>query len=103
MGTVAELLATEDKWTKGAYALDANGLVVTTTSTQAQCFCLAGAMIHLGYTNKQARRFLIDNGLVESDLGLSMGFNPWRAIVSWNDKKGRTYSEVIDLVRKAGI
>ena len=100
-----ELLA--KGWTQGAWARDGEGQDVFTDSETATCFCLAGASTR----TRSGVQKLIPNALlraldcVEPDLAgrydKSNDFTVRLIIVRWNDRPGRTQSEVLALIDRA--
>lgn len=85
-----EVLSSEDKWTKGAFARDINDHSIPAVSQEAVKWCLTGALSKI-YTEA--------NGIEVSDF-----YNRITKIVGipekWNDE--HSYKEVIELVKKIG-
>jgi hypothetical protein len=93
----AELV--EKGWTQGAYARDANGQVVTTSSPNAVTFCASGAVFRADYDlnagGARSDTFDAFAALYGKDTGIS------DALAQWNDQPGRTVAEVAARFRKA--
>jgi len=85
-----ELLADPANWTKGSYALDAEGHHVTTDDPSAVCFCTVGAIFRCyGHNDNNAYAKVQE----------ACGGN----IAAWNDRPYRTHAEVIDLLRQLDV
>ena len=95
---VTQLLADPSRWTHKANARDARGYAITANDPAAKSWCLHGAMHHCyGYGTS---KFSAAHARVEQLLDARR----YRGgLIAWNDTPGRTYDEVMDLVRRAGV
>jgi hypothetical protein len=97
-------------WMQKSWAKDKNGCIVKEISDGAVCFCLDGGIRRIlpwpnannngGMIDMFRRRDIIRNVLQEaikpdvySDSALDL--------IDWNDKPGRTFQNVIDVIDKA--
>lgn len=87
--SVRELLANPARWTQGPFARDASGTAVSPGTDEACSFCLVGAVYRV-YGNMDLHTLIPH---------LPAGMT----VPEFNDTKGRTHAEVLDLVVKAGI
>jgi hypothetical protein len=76
-----------EKWTQGAYALNAEGHSVSAKSKDACRWCLSGAISSASYNIWETARFL-------------HFFIGW-GLIDWNDAPERTFEDVIALLDKA--
>ncbi len=85
-----ELLATPDKWTKGAFARDRFGEVVEANSPDAVCFCIHGAMgrCYRGYSEQ------LDQLRAKLDVAV---------VMDWHDAPERTHEEVLAVLKELDI
>lgn len=86
-----ELIDKPEKWTKGAFARDANGYRATTNFKEAVCYCIHGALgvAYDGIYTAEAER-------IRRRLGLTN-------LVGWNDAPERTWQEVYNLLKELDI
>lgn len=80
-------------WTQGVLARDASGNAVYPFSSEAECFCIAGA----------ARGCLSDDKIDEfrkACLNIIGSAPYWNALADWNDAPGRTQAEVVALAER---
>jgi hypothetical protein len=92
--TVLELFEGHpERWTKGAFAKNANGDCRMTCDPEAVCFCLLGGLtLVYGYnlgTAEKAEQLQIPKGYTGVD--------------DFNDAPGTTFEMVLEVVRKAGV
>jgi hypothetical protein len=80
-------------WTKNAYARNAAGTIVESSSKNAVAWCLAGA-VFAAYATKA------DRDAAFTKLALVM---PDPGYIHWNDAPERTQTEVVALAERAGI
>lgn len=95
--TVAELLDSPEKWTKGAIARDENGDdSIWEHDSKARCWCLTGA-VFLCYgcpsfsVLEKLENILADEGFGDCEVS------------TWNDAPERTFEDVRRVIEKAGI
>jgi hypothetical protein len=81
----------ERGWCKNDYAVDEEGLSVLPTNPRATNFCAVGALRSLG---------LHIDLFIEAERALSSQIG-WEVVVDWNDKRGRTKQDVLDLYDQA--
>ena len=94
-----ELLDSEEKWCKGANARDKDGNIVDPTSSTAKQWCINGALC-------RCYRKVADMGAAANKLSkLLTGRISWPGgpYISWQDKKGRTFEEVHQLLKEADV
>jgi hypothetical protein len=98
---------TETGWTQGAFARDANGRpngINHVTGERCACYCLSGAVdratnILFGEDGGWNITHAADTFLTEL---VQQKFSPeLRSYIEWNDQKGRTVKEVLDLLDDA--
>lgn len=83
------LIDTPEKWTQGAYALDANGKSTDPKSDVAVCFCISGAFWRIDW-----------------DKGAPDGFSAFKRAagrypVDFNDDPGTTHADILAAFDKA--
>lgn len=116
--TVAELLNDPSKWTREAYARNANGEAITARSPDAVCWCLTGALLRV-FSTADTRYGSRDLQLAEAEeklyeaLRTEPDWEKYRAdrrkdrdvfnLAAWNDAFGRTFADVRRLVEQAGV
>lgn len=106
-----------EKWIKGSMAHNANGEHVDVASDDAECFCLAGAILKASYNldvipykiiNLEEHEYIEEH--VTSTTGKILRKNlpeaftkkyPFIGFVAFNDRNETTYEEVINLVQKS--
>jgi len=88
------LLSDESKWTKDAWARDANGDRCQPNSKNAVCWCLVGALTKIA----KDRSDTVLHTIFKLTTGRRFGLN---AVVRWNDAKKRTFADVKALIAKA--
>jgi hypothetical protein len=96
--TVAELLESPERWTKGKAWGTANGQHAMGRD-EATCFCVIGAIAYIYGDCPEGtvgKRSLLMRKKVEFEANTCY-------LASWNDAPERTHEEVLDVVRKAGI
>lgn len=81
---------TPEKWTKGHYALNANGKPVSEQGDEAVCFCTAGALNRAG-----------DNGYVKQKLARLAEDRGYMGVANFNDANRTTHADVMALFDKA--
>ena len=90
-----ELFADEKRWTKGAYARDAEGVGVSVKSFGASCFCLSGAIIKIhGSKEYGPGRQVYEK--IQKYIGHSI-------VSSWNDAPDRTIEDIQKLCNELDI
>lgn len=87
-----ELLATPDKWTRGADARDKDDNPVRSRDREACCWCAVGA-IKACYWPFEVQDATFNR--LTSAIG--------RLIEEWNDAPGRTHAEIIAMLKKADV
>lgn len=88
---LSDVLSDESKWTKGAMARLANGVVTSALDENATLFCLVGGMIKVTKEGKLSWEELYE--FVRRDL---KGY----PVSVWNDSALRTWKEVAEVVKK---
>ena len=89
---VEDVLDLPSKWCQGAIAKNDRGDSVDYCDSSATSWCLLGAVLKVGFYFSDDSNELID--LIDK-------FIPVGGIERWNDHKGRTYDEVMDIVNIA--
>jgi len=92
---ILDVLSSEDKWTKGFYAKDAEGHPVETYHPDACSFCLVGAVLVCGPSSSE--RNTIMKALYQALTG-SYGEVP-----KFNDDPETTFEDIVSLVKEAGL
>lgn len=92
---IRELLSDEGKWTKGAYARNANGEDCYASSPDAVCWCLDGAAMKCYTTLEYNNICGILNRATKQRF--HCGY------ISWQDAPERTFAEVKALVEELDI
>lgn len=85
-----ELREHPERWTQGRDARDSRGAGVDYSDPSAVCWCLAGHVDRRGDVNA----YVAFRVLLRRFIGNSV------TPVSWNDTKGRTVDEVIELCER---
>lgn len=89
---IKELLSDNTKWCKKHCALDINGLPTESSSPEAVCWCLFGAMRKCyGRDDKFGEIWVT----IESAIGQSA--------THWNDYQNRTFADVKALVERLDV
>jgi hypothetical protein len=92
---VKTLLDSPDKWTKGEFARDNEGRVITLHSSDACAFCLSGA----------AMRVTLNGHLIGheryTDVREALQTAIGTPIITFNDGFFTTYEEIIEAIDKA--
>jgi hypothetical protein len=87
-----ELLSDSSKWTQGASARDARGYSLDPREPNAVCWCITGALcVCYKDFNERTNKVKTLNDVLKSRA-------PY-----WNDTPGRTYDEVVTLLRELDI
>ena len=94
--TMQELLTTEDQWTQGAYARDAEGRACAVGYTFVCRWCLVGA-IHRCYPQDLGLAVI---AAITDAMGL---YNLMDNLVEWNDEPERTFAEVRELIERLDV
>jgi hypothetical protein len=90
--TVLELFEGHpERWVKGSEARSEYGHMCRPTHKAAVCWCLVGALSFV-YRNE-----------VEHWQAMRRVFQFVKSIRTWNDDSNRTFDELLDLVRRAGV
>lgn len=113
LNAVDEKFSSPDKWTKGAYACDANGKSCMESNVTAACYCLVGCVIAVDPDPKY-ENLLSDLGrltikYLEKIAMENFSYNPThpldsyikRAFYLWNDAPERTFADVKNLLKVA--
>lgn len=88
------LFDTPDKWTKGAFAREADGRAVTTINTRATCWCFMGGLERVCFERYHDR--VVANVLYK--IGATIGLN---SIPGWNDRATTTFEDVKAVIHGA--
>ena len=91
-----ELLSDPGKWTQGAGARSGNGGVVLGSDVTAVCWCVIGAIGKCYPSNAESLAAM-------HKVWLELNKNGFDGIANWNDDPGRTYEEVVEVLRKADV
>lgn len=84
-----ELIATPERWTKGALARDEHGIEVPTCCDDAYCWCMGGAISAVSENGSVYRSW----GVVERIVSMH--------IDKFNDAPERTHAEVLEAFDRA--
>jgi hypothetical protein len=103
INAVDEKFSSEDKWTKGSYAKDANGNKVGELHPNATCWCLDGCIIsltaELPYPSASIANKLGKNTLDYLQKILENNFNSQVYMRHlWNDAPERTFADIKNLL-----
>lgn len=92
---VRELLAKPERWTKDAYARDADGARVEATDPRATCWCLSGAITKVtpDHATGVPVWMALSDETERARGGAVVGF--------WNDRPRRTHAQVLRLIDRA--
>jgi len=102
--TLQELFSNPRRWTKGSYAKNKSGDLVSVSSEQAVCFCLYGgadAVYGFNLTNKKLHMVLnkltkfVTKRLVIADID--------NALEEYNDHPKTTIKDIQSLVKEANV
>mgnify|MGYP001417778115 CR=1 FL=1 len=91
--TLTEFFDSPERWTQGAYAKNADGEPCNSLDDKAVCFCLLGA---INYVYGDARSTQIVKKLKNADITINR-------VGPWNDSQDRTFDEIVDLCKRAGV
>lgn len=89
-----ELLADPKKWTKGAYARDRQGRPINPLFSNAESFCMIGAVIRC-YPDIYDQDKVNQKLFTRSELKEGVG--------RFNDRVGRTHAEVLAVLKALDI
>ncbi len=89
-----ELLSDESRWARKNYAYEVEGGSCDPRSSNACAWCVLGAIERCYYDDGITKTYLD----VMSKLGNRVGNIP-----CWNDAKGRTYEEVLAVLKELDI
>jgi hypothetical protein len=91
---IYELLDTPEKWTKRAMARDGYGCPIGLSRIhEAACWCVIGAAVTC-YGQEGAQRVC---QMIGEHIGALEG------VSEWNDKRSRTYDDVISLCKELDV
>ena len=95
--TLQELFDKPEKWTRMWYARDAYGTETTATAEDAVCWCLLGGL-----------RLCYGEGTEQEDasarLTRAIAKRDGRGLIwYWQDTPGRTFEEVLEVIREANV
>lgn len=90
-----ELLDKPEKWTQNAFGKLPNGIATGSKDPEACSWCLSGALIKCYDIYEDSSLYQRQRDKVISKLGIH--------ILRWNDTPGRTYEEVIALLKELDI
>ena len=90
----------EKGWTQDAEARDKFGNDVTADSIYATAWSLDGAMVRV-FVGPRYKVFYENSFIFAQDVIHALKLSSWGNMVNWNDKEGRTQSDVISLLDKA--
>jgi hypothetical protein len=98
--TVAELLESPERWTKGEYAKDNDDNQIDVFDPRATCFCVQGAIqrVYKRSNDLNDEKLKLETLLKQMELIGECGF-----LCDWNDNPETTHEMVLDVVRRAGI
>lgn len=106
---IYELLEKPESWTQGVSARDKNGKYTATSSKDAVCWCLAGAIMRC-----YGRQFPEEMSTPEAEIAARVGAidekirlfvtrTVAKDYVTWNDEPHRKHQDVLNLVRNLDI
>lgn len=88
---IIELYRNESRWCQGASARDARGFVSDIHGTNSVCWCFGGAIQRCYPTSSvEVRQRIKDHLGIEN-------------LVHWNDAPGRTFEDVLAVVKELGL
>ena len=90
----SELIADPKAWTKGVAAVNATGKEVGPSSNEAVAWCLYGACVRCGVWDDQRADRLGE--LIRKNIGTG-------TVTDFNDDPNRTHTEVIAILKEAGL
>lgn len=99
---VKALLRTPEQWTKGAFALAADGKALTSWCEDAVCWCLVGAVRRKGETRavrRAAVRALATAALEKQ--GIEAADGPMKTLTDFNDADNTTFTDVVEVLDAA--
>jgi hypothetical protein len=95
-----ELLSDPKKWIKKLYAVDNTGLVTSSKSPEAVCWCINGAL-------QRCYQDSIVRDEVRRKIAMHLDLNgidkPHDTIVKWNDAPERTFEDVHNLLKELDV
>jgi hypothetical protein len=94
---IKELLTDESKWIQGSFARDKNGDKVMAWDKSAVSWCLLGAF-NMCYPTWKEKDPILDKLIEHFDT-----IAPSILLISWNDKDGRRFDEVKELLETLDI
>jgi hypothetical protein len=98
------LLSSREKWTKGAYARDEQGIPISSSYLGGCSFCLVGAVSHATrslYPVESAKGYLASRTIVFLDGVLRLLGSGGQLTTTWNDHPGTTHEMVLNLLQEA--
>lgn len=98
--TVREFLSDPKRWTKAAYARDANGQPVRSGDKTAVCFCLSGAIAHCFPNDPHGEQLAWDKVhdviMAKGDLGI-------HGVTGFNDHPDTKHKDILAVLDEAGV
>lgn len=95
-GTLVEFFDNPSKWTQKDLAKNAKGVGTHSHSSDAVCFCLYGAVNVVYASNERAR-------VLMALMDTLMAITGDDRLAAWNDDPERTFEDIVDLCKKAGV
>lgn len=106
-----DVLSDPERWTQGALARTASNRPVDVDDHEAKCFCLFGAIAHVGVGLARSSDPTVteDSDIAGSFVAAGLVFDAIRemenytelSVVSWNDNPDRNHAEVVQLLDTA--
>ena len=88
------LLSDRSKWCQGAEALNARGARVSANNPAAVRWCMLGAVVYC-YGPGTTYEYHVAR--------IRKAINRAGSLGAWNDARGRTYEQVVDLLKRLDI
>lgn len=94
-----QLLTPPGSWIQGKYAADSRGNTRTSTSPEATCWCLEGAVSRATHGTSYAPDYgcHFQNLFRAVKKEIDSQF-PYTSLISWNDHPSRSHSDVLTLI-----
>lgn len=91
-------------WCQGEYATADSFSDVAPDSERAACFCIMGALMRCYGTGSYAYTQAVEKAAacLPSSVPV-LGISAGARLVRWNDMKGRTKQDVVQLLQEAGV
>lgn len=98
--TVREFLSDPKRWTKAAYARDANGRPVRSGDKTAMCFCLNGAINQCFVGDPQGNQAAWDKVFA---VVMAKGDPAITSVCGFNDHPDTKHKDILAVLDEAGV